>query len=250
VLILASKFTFEALIDFVKAFSSVSKEDFKASRFWVTGSTSGLAAATNLAASANASAANWRLFFFELDVGDRVLLFVHVDAVVVLVLPNNLPPASRFAAGALVENGAGVAAGIVEPNKKVLAGGSIGVDAAVSVEVSISGFALVATGMDVAVPVVVPVTVEVPVVEFSLVATGMDASVSVEVSQVGFALVATAKGLEKSAPKLKPPTAGTVVVEVGVLSAGVLWGGALLDLSLFTAITNSRFSKNDFVDTP
>jgi hypothetical protein len=246
VLILASKFLFEALIDFVKAFSSVSKEHFKASRFWVTGSTSGLAAATNLAASANASAANWRLFFFEeLDVGDRELLFVHVDAVVVRVLPNNLPPASRFAAGALVENGAGVAAGIVEPNKKVLAGGSIGVDAAVSVEVSISGFALVATGMDVLVPVVVPV--EVPVVEFSLVATGMDVAVSVEVPVVEFALAATAKGLEKSAPKLKPPTAGADAVE---LSAGVLWGGAFFDLSLFTAITNSRFSKNDFVDIP
>jgi hypothetical protein len=201
-LIFASKFSFEALIVFVKAFSSLSKEDFKASRFWVTGSTSGLAAATNLAAFANASAANWRLFFFELDVGDRVLLFVHVDAVVVLVLPNNLPPALRFAAGALVENGAGVADGIVEPNKKVLAGGAIGMDAAVSVAVSILEDALVA------------VPVEILVVGFSLVATtGMDAAVSaVEVSQVGFALVATAKGLEKSAPKLNPPTAGADVV--------------------------------------
>jgi len=135
-------------------------------------------------------------------VGDRVLLFVHVDAVVVLVLPNNLPPALRFAAGTLVENGAEDADGIVEPNKKVLAGVAIGMDAAVSVAVSILEDALVA------------VPVEVPVVGISLVATtGMDASVSaVEVSQVGFALVATAKGLEKSAPKLNPPTAGADVV--------------------------------------
>jgi hypothetical protein len=178
-------------------------------------------------------------------VGDRVLVFVHVDAVAVLVFPNNLPRAV-------------VADGIVEPNKKVLAGVAIGMDAAVSVAVSILedalvavpvevpvvGFSLVATGMEAA------VSIEVSILGFSLVATGMDASVSVEVPVVGFALDATAKGLEKSAPKQNLPTAGADVVEVGLLSAGVLWVRDFFDLSLFTAFTNSRFSKNDFVDIP
>jgi hypothetical protein len=152
---------------------------------------------------------------------DKSIIFVDVGNE--MFFRKSLPDVA-IVARAPVENGAGAADGIAEPNVKVLAGVATGMEAAVSIEVSILGF--------------------------SLVATGMDASVSVEVPVVGFALDATAKGLEKSAPNLNLPTAGTDVVEVGLLSAGVLWVRDFFDLSLFTAITNSRFSKNDFVDIP
>jgi hypothetical protein len=147
-----------------------------------------------------------------------------VDGVDAFWYPSGSLPDVAIVAGAPVENGAGAADGIAEPNIKVLAGVATGMEAAVSIEVSILGF--------------------------SLVATGMDASVSVEVPVVGFALDATAKGLKKAAPKLNLPTAGADVVEVILLSAGVLWVRDFFDLSLFTAFTNSRLSKNDFVDIP
>jgi hypothetical protein len=153
---------------------------------------------------------------------DKSIIFVDVGNEI--FFRKSLPDVA-IVAGAPVENGAGAADGIAETNIKVLAGVATGMEAAVSIEVSILGF--------------------------SLVATGMDASVSVEVRPVvGFALDATAKGLEKAAPKVNLPTAGADVVEVILLSAGVLWVRDFFDLSLFTAFTNSRFSKNDFVDIP